>query len=155
MRALVREAELVEKLLHAPDPQLDAPLLPDQALCQRACPLVAVQPIVGGRLVQEDVMQDLAPLGRQNLRDGPPLGGEQGIEAAMEVKVEPTLQGVPVDLLLAAHGGHGLPVPDGLQGQQPPPLALGLVPVVELLPQFPVFGGKALDADFSVHDTLL
>jgi hypothetical protein len=29
------------------------------------------------------------------------------------------------------------------------------VPVVELLPQFPVFGGKALDADFSVHDTLL
>jgi hypothetical protein len=50
---------------------------------------------------------------------------------------------------------HGLPVPDCLQGQQPPPLALGLMPVVELLPQFPVFGGKALDADFSVHDTLL
>lgn len=145
----------MEQRLHAPDPQWDAPLLLDQALCQRACPQVAVQAIVGGRLVPEDVMQDRAPLGRQSRRDSPPLGGEQGIEAAMEVKVEPVFQGVPVDLLLATHGGHGLPVPDGLQGQPPPSLALGLMPVVELLPQLPVYGGKALDADFAVHDSLL
>jgi hypothetical protein len=80
-------------------------------------------------------MQDLAPLGREGLRDGPPFGGEEGIEAAMEVKVEPMFQGMPVDLLLAAHAGHGLPVPYRLQGQQPPPLAVSrLMPVIELLP---------------------
>ena len=117
MGALVREAELVEKLVNAPKPQVDVPFLPDQALCPPACPLVTVQAIVGRRLVQEDVVQGLAPPGRQGLRDGPPLGGQEGIETAMKVKVDPTLQGVPVDILLPAHGGQGLPVPDRLQGR--------------------------------------
>ena len=71
-------------------------------------------------------MREIALPGRQSLRDGPPPGGQEGIETAMKVKVDPTLQGVPVDLLVPAHGGQGLPVPYCLQGQQPPPLALRL-----------------------------
>ena len=64
MRALVREAELVEKLVNAPDPQMNPPLLLDQALRPLACPLVTVHSVIGGGLVKKDVMQDLAPLGR-------------------------------------------------------------------------------------------
>ena len=134
MGTLVREAELVEKLVNAPKPQVEVPFLLDQALCPLAGPLVTVQALVGRKLVQQDVMQDLAASCRQCLRDGPPLGGREGIETAMKVKVDPMLQGVPVDILAPAHGGQGLPVPDRLQGRQPPPLALRLMPVAELLP---------------------
>ena len=57
-------------------------------------------------------MQDFAASCRQGLRDGPPPGGQEGVETAMEIKVDPMLQGVPVDPLVPAHGGQeGLPVP--------------------------------------------
>ncbi len=77
----------MEKLVNAPNPQVNPPLLLNQALRPLACPLVTVHSVIGGGLVQQDVVQDLAPLGRQSLRDGPPLGGEEGIETAMKEKV--------------------------------------------------------------------
>ena len=88
MGTLVREAKLVEKLVNAPNPQVDPPLLLNQALCPLACPLVTVQAIIGRCLVQQDVVQDLALPERQSLRDGPPLRGQKGIETAMKEKIE-------------------------------------------------------------------
>ena len=117
-----------------PTPKWTPPLLLNQALCPLACPLETVQSIIVRCLVQQDVVQDLALPERQSLRDGPPLGGQKGIETAMKEKIEPMLQGVPVNLLVPAHSGQGFPVPDRLQGQQPPSLTLCFMPIVKLLP---------------------
>jgi hypothetical protein len=48
-------------------------------------------------------MQNLAPLGGQNLWHGPPLGSWQSIETTMKKQVKPMFQGLQPNLLSSAH----------------------------------------------------
>jgi len=60
MHLLMRESELMEQLIQASEPQVNAPLLLDHALRAPRGPLIAVDPIIGRGLVQHDVFQNLA-----------------------------------------------------------------------------------------------
>jgi hypothetical protein len=88
------------------------------------------------------------------LGDAPPLAGEQRLEAAVQVGIQPVLQGLAMDLLRSAHVGESLAFPNRSQGQQSAPWTLGFVPVVQLLPLLQVAGRQALNPDSSIHDTL-
>lgn len=154
MHPLMRQAELMEQLVQTPEAQVNPPLLLDQGLRPPGRPLVTVQAIVSWRLVQQNVLQHLPPLRRQRLWHRPPFGREQRVKAAMQKPIAPLLQGLPADLLGAAHLRQGLAVPDRFQGQQPSPRTLLLMPVVPLLPLLPVLRHQTLQPDSAIHDTL-
>jgi hypothetical protein len=145
----------VEQPVQARLAQADPPLPLDQGLRPPGRPLVAVQAVVRRGLAQQDVAQHPPPRFRQRLRDAPPLRGHQRLEAPVQEHVHPVLQGLPPEVLARADLRHALAVPQPLDGQQAPPGALRLVPVVQLLPFLPVPGGQPLDADGAVHNASL
>jgi len=149
--ALVRKPEFVEYLVQAGAAQGDMPLLVKPFPHARRGPLVAVEPKVRRRLVEQDMAQDLPPLRAQGLRARPLLGGEQGVEAAVEVAVQPFFQRLALDALGPADLDQALAVPDGLQGQQPTPAAMLLMPIEQRLPPLPILGRPVSNANFAVH----
>ncbi len=120
MRPLVREPELMKQLIEPTESQVNPPLLLDQCLGEPGRPLISSQPIIRWRLVQHNKFQHLASGFRQHLGNGASFRGQQRVKAAMPIEVEPTLQGLPADLLRPADVGERLAVPDRFQCQQSP-----------------------------------
>jgi len=149
------KAQLVEDFIKAGGVQGHVPLAPQQFRDVRRGPLIAVDAIVGRDLMQQDVAQDFAALGCQRLRAGPFLRREQGVEASVEVAVQPDFEGFALDSLGPAHLGHARPVPDCLERHKPTAPTLLLVAVIQRLPKVAILGGQALNTDRAVHHTLL
>jgi hypothetical protein len=132
--ALVREPEFVEDLVQPGGAQGDLPPFVKPLPHARRGPLVAVDAVVRRGLVEQDMAQDFPPLRAEGLRPRPALGGEQGVETAMKVAVQPGFQRLALDVLVPADLGQALAVPDGLQGRQAATPALLRVPVEQRLP---------------------
>ena len=151
MGALMREVEFVEDLVQAGGAQAELPLLRQQRLDVARRPLIGIEAIIGRRFVEQDVAENLAALWTQGLRTGSLLRREQGVEASVEIGIQPFLQGFALNPLDAAGRDHALAVPNGFQGQQSTSSTLLLMAVKQHLPLRVVLRGPSLNAVRAVH----